>query len=147
MNKNSFLYSFIAFSLVVVFGAPTAQASTQYAYYPAATNYYDSYRNCTPGGSDLGLGGGVFVSGTTICPQTVYPSYGYTPTYTNTPSYSYEYDDSSDSDEQYNDEEYEDDSSYEENEDDSDSSEDEDQSDNDDSSDDEDTDNDPGSIW
>lgn len=74
MKKTAFIVSILSFSLVVALGTNMAHASAQYTYYPQATNYYDAHRNCTPRGSDLGLGGGVFVSGTTVCPTMTTPS-------------------------------------------------------------------------
>jgi|GEM_PF-2869971 len=115
MKKTAFFSSALALMIVLV-GTSTAEASTRYTYYPVATNYYDTYRNCTPRNSDLGLGGGVFVSGTTVCPTPVIRyreeySFNNNDYYDNQNNDSHYYEDDSYDDSEYDEDE---DSHYEE---------------------------------
>jgi len=119
MKKSVFIKALFAFVLVVLVGTHTAEANSRYAYYPVATNYYDTYRSCTPRNSDLGLGGGVFVSGTIVCP-TVQNTSSRTQTYYNSDDRSdysdYDQDDSEyyENDSYDNDDSEYDDSDYDE---------------------------------
>ncbi|MBY0328926.1 hypothetical protein K2Q02_02430 [Patescibacteria group bacterium] len=109
MKKTAFFSTVFAL-MVIVLGATTVEASTRYTYYPEATNYYDTYRNCTPRTSDLGLGGGVFVAGTTVCST---PAPLYVPQRSYTAESYYNQDKSYDSDSRYTESgKYEEDQNY-----------------------------------
>ncbi len=67
--KKTLLYMTIsAFAVVTLMGGTTAHAQSTGAYYMIVTQERTA-RNCTFRNSDLGLGGGVFVAGTTFCEE------------------------------------------------------------------------------
>ena len=66
MKKGLYVIAVSALILVTFFGGSTAHAANAGQYYMVMMQE-EAPKNCTYRQSDLGLGGGVFVAGTSFC--------------------------------------------------------------------------------